>query len=210
MRESCNLRVCGRSATWNDCVPEQRPLGAVSGSRDGELFNAYGGQDRIYRGARPRGRARGRELPALSSSRLGRSYRIQQRRDYCRALCDDAAHRQSYANALAKKMLVIDVSRRIVRRDGDDIVKWIDEQGRAGLATAKLLSGAHIVRSFNAIGFAKLPQHARPPVELVGVPTAGNHPNLLCRIAFHSGDWPRTRRGRRRGDGQNIWSRERL
>src|SRR5438034_4132151 len=57
---------------------------------------------------------------------------------------------KDYGNALAKKVLVIDVSNPIARRDGDEIVTWVDEQGGAGLATAKLLPGAHIVRAFNA------------------------------------------------------------
>jgi 8-hydroxy-5-deazaflavin:NADPH oxidoreductase len=58
---------------------------------------------------------------------------------------------KDYGNELARKVLVIDVSNPIARRDGAEIVKWVDEQGGAGLATAKLLPGAHIVRAFNAI-----------------------------------------------------------
>ena len=46
---------------------------------------------------------------------------------------------RDYGNALAKKVLVIDVSNPIARRDGAEIVKWVDDQGGAGLATAKLL-----------------------------------------------------------------------
>src|SRR5205823_253107 len=53
---------------------------------------------------------------------------------------------KDYGNTLAKKVLVLDVSNPIARRDGEEIVKWVDEQGGAGLATAKLLPGAHIVR----------------------------------------------------------------
>ena len=34
-----------------------------------------------------------------------------------------------YGNALAKKVLVIDVSNPIARRDGAEIVKWVDERG---------------------------------------------------------------------------------
>ena len=62
---------------------------------------------------------------------------------------------KDYGNALAKKVLVIDVSNPIARRDGAEIVKWVDEQGGAGLATAKLLPGAHIVRAFNAINYSR-------------------------------------------------------
>ena len=56
---------------------------------------------------------------------------------------------KDYGAALAKKALVLDVSNPFARRDGDDLVKWVDQQGGAGLATAKLLPGAHIVRAFN-------------------------------------------------------------
>ena len=36
---------------------------------------------------------------------------------------------KDYGNALAKKVLVIDVSNPIARRDGAEIVKWVDEKG---------------------------------------------------------------------------------
>jgi predicted dinucleotide-binding enzyme len=87
---------------------------------------------------------------------------------------------KDYGNALAKKDLVIDVSNPIARRDGAEIVKWVDEQGGAGLATAKLLPGAHIVRAFNAINYAKLPTDAHRQGELVGVPIAGDDPHAVA------------------------------
>ena len=86
---------------------------------------------------------------------------------------------KDYGTALAKKVLVIDVSNPIARRDGAEIVKWVDEQGGAGLATAKLLPGAHIVRAFNAINYAKLSADAHRQGELVGVPIAGDDPHAL-------------------------------
>src|SRR5205823_6162905 len=67
---------------------------------------------------------------------------------------------KEHGKALATKALVIDVSNPIPRRDGEDFVKSINEQGGAGLATAKALPGARIVRGFNAIGYAKLPELA--------------------------------------------------
>jgi 8-hydroxy-5-deazaflavin:NADPH oxidoreductase len=85
-----------------------------------------------------------------------------------------------HAAVLAKKAAVIDVSNPIARRDGDEIVKWVDEQGGAGLATAKLLPGAHIVRAFNAIGYAKLGEAAHRPGEPVGVPLAGDDPHAIA------------------------------
>jgi 8-hydroxy-5-deazaflavin:NADPH oxidoreductase len=86
---------------------------------------------------------------------------------------------KDYGNALAKKALVIDVSNPIARRDGAEIVKWVDEQGGAGLATAKLLPGAHIVRAFNAINYARLSEDAHRQGELVGVPIAGDDPHAI-------------------------------
>ena len=87
---------------------------------------------------------------------------------------------KDYGAALAKKALVLDVSNPIARRDGDDLAKWVEQQGGAGLATAKLLPGAHIVRAFNAIGSAKLSEDAHRPGEPVGVPIAGDDQNALA------------------------------
>ncbi|MGO8914867.1 MAG: NADPH-dependent F420 reductase [Stellaceae bacterium] len=87
---------------------------------------------------------------------------------------------RDYGKALAAKELVLDVSNPIARRDGDDIVKWVAEQGGAGLATAKLLPGAHLVRAFNAIGSGTLVQDAHRPGTPVGVPIAGDDPNAIA------------------------------
>jgi predicted dinucleotide-binding enzyme len=87
---------------------------------------------------------------------------------------------KDYGKALASKQLVVDVSNPIARRDGDAIVKWVEEQGGAGLATAKLLPGAHLVRGFNAINFARLTGDAHRPGEPIGVPIAGDDPNALA------------------------------
>jgi 8-hydroxy-5-deazaflavin:NADPH oxidoreductase len=85
---------------------------------------------------------------------------------------------KDYGNALAKKVLVIDVSNPIARRDGAEIVKWVDDQGGAGLATAKFL-GPHVVRAFNAIGYAKLSTDAHRQGELIGVPIAGDDAHAI-------------------------------
>jgi len=86
----------------------------------------------------------------------------------------------AHAAALATKVLVIDVSNPIPRRDGEDFVKAVGEQGGAGLVTAKLLPGAHIVRAFNAIGAGTLPQLAHRAGEQVGVPIAGDDPKAIA------------------------------
>jgi predicted dinucleotide-binding enzyme len=87
---------------------------------------------------------------------------------------------KDYGKALAAKQLVIDVSNPIAQRDGAAIVSWVAEQGGAGLATAKLLPGAHLVRSFNAINFARLAEDAHRPGEPLGVPIAGDDPNAVA------------------------------
>jgi hypothetical protein len=87
---------------------------------------------------------------------------------------------KAHASALAQKVLVIDVSNPIARRDGEDFVKSVGEQGGAGLVTAKLLPGAHLVRGFNAINFARLAELAHRAGEPVGVPIAGDDPKAIA------------------------------
>ncbi len=87
---------------------------------------------------------------------------------------------KAHGPALATKPLVMDVCNPIARRDGDAIVKWVNEQGGAGLASAKLLPGSHIVRAFNAISYRKLPEDARRPGGPVGVPIAGDDPKAIA------------------------------
>jgi len=87
---------------------------------------------------------------------------------------------QAHASALAQKVLVIDVSNPIARRDGEAFVKSVGDQGGAGLVTAKFLPGAHIVRAFNAIGAGKLTELAHRAGEPVGVPIAGDDPQAIA------------------------------
>jgi 8-hydroxy-5-deazaflavin:NADPH oxidoreductase len=86
---------------------------------------------------------------------------------------------KAHAGALAQKVLVMDVSNPIPRRDGEDFVKSVGEQGGAGLVTAKVLPGAHIVRAFNAIGSGRLSELAHRAGEPVGVPIAGDDPKAI-------------------------------
>ena len=87
---------------------------------------------------------------------------------------------KEHAVALAKKALVLDVSNPIARRDGEELAKWVEQQGGAALATAKLLPGAHIVRAFNAINYMKLTEDAHRSGEPVGVPIAGDDQNAIA------------------------------
>ena len=87
---------------------------------------------------------------------------------------------KEHGRVLATKPLVLDVCNPIARRDGDDIVKWVDEQGGAGLASAKLLPGARIVRAFNGISYLKVGPIAHRPGGLVGVPIAGDDPKAIA------------------------------
>ncbi len=87
---------------------------------------------------------------------------------------------KAHAEALAKKVLVIDVSNPIARRDGEDLVKSVGAQGGAGLVTAKLLPGARIVRAFNAISSGRLGEIAHRAAEPVGVPIAGDDAKAIA------------------------------
>ena len=87
---------------------------------------------------------------------------------------------KAHAAALAKKVLVLDVSNPIPRRDGEELVKKVNDAGGAGLMTAKLVPGAHIVRGFNAIGSGQLAGLAHRAGDPVGVPIAGDDPGAIA------------------------------
>jgi predicted dinucleotide-binding enzyme len=84
-----------------------------------------------------------------------------------------------HGRALATKPLVLDICNPIAGRDGADLVKWVNEQGGAGLASAKLLPGARIVRAFNGISYRRVGEIAHRPGGLVGVPIAGDDPKAI-------------------------------
>ena len=84
-----------------------------------------------------------------------------------------------HGRALAAKPLVMDICNPIARRDGEAIVKWVNEQGGAGLASAKLLPGARIVRAFNGISYRRVGEIAHRPGGPVGVPIAGDDPKAI-------------------------------
>jgi predicted dinucleotide-binding enzyme len=84
---------------------------------------------------------------------------------------------KEHAAALGSKVLVLDACNPIARRDGE-IVTWALEKG-AGLASAELLPGARLVRAFNAIGYARLPEIAHSQGEPVGMPMAGDDEKAL-------------------------------
>ena len=87
---------------------------------------------------------------------------------------------KDYGAALASKVLVLDVSNPIAQRDGEDLVKRVADQGGAGLATAKILPGAKLVRAFNAIGYSQLSANANRAGNPVGVPIAGDDPKAIA------------------------------
>jgi len=78
-----------------------------------------------------------------------------------------------YGKTIATKPLVIDVSNPIARRDGEELVKQVNEQGGAGLMTQKYLPGSRLVRAFNAIGAGTLEDLSKKKGE-IGVPIAGD------------------------------------
>jgi hypothetical protein len=77
-----------------------------------------------------------------------------------------------------KGKVVIDACNPFVNRDGD-IATWAREKG-AGLASAELLPGARIVRAFNAVGAARLPEIAQSRGARTGMPIAGDDANAIA------------------------------
>jgi predicted dinucleotide-binding enzyme len=73
--------------------------------------------------------------------------------------------------ALIKGKIVIDTCNPFVWRDGE-IATWAREKG-AGLASAKLIPGARIVRAFNAIGAARMSTAHQDPGR-IGMPIASD------------------------------------
>ena len=86
---------------------------------------------------------------------------------------------KDYAPQLATKQLVVDVSNPIARRDGEEYVKKINEQGGVGLFAAKMFPGVHLVRGFNAIGSGGLEKNAHRSGEPLGVPIASDDPKAV-------------------------------
>ncbi len=87
---------------------------------------------------------------------------------------------KAHGRVIATKALVLDVCNPIARRDGEAVVKWVNEQGGAGLASAKLLPGAHIVRAFNGISYRRVVEIAHRPGGPVGVPIAGDDQKAIA------------------------------
>ncbi len=75
-----------------------------------------------------------------------------------------------------KGKVVIDATNPIVARDGE-MAAAAREKG-AGLASAEYLPGARIVRAFNAVGAARLPEIAQRP-ERPGMPIASDDANAV-------------------------------
>lgn len=82
--------------------------------------------------------------------------------------------------SLLKGKVVLDACNPIPSRDGE-IATWAREKG-AGLASAELLPGARIVRAFNAIGYARLPEAAKRS-ERMGMPIAGDDANAIAAVS---------------------------
>ncbi len=78
---------------------------------------------------------------------------------------------------LIKGKVVIDTCNPFPERDGE-IGTWAQKMG-AGLASAELLPGARIVRAFNAVGYARLPEAALR-TERYGMPIAGDDAKAIA------------------------------
>jgi predicted dinucleotide-binding enzyme len=79
---------------------------------------------------------------------------------------------------LIKGKAVIDTCNPVPGRDGE-IAAWARDKG-AGLASAELLPGARLVRTLNAIGYARLSEAAHRQGERTGMPMAGDDANALA------------------------------
>jgi hypothetical protein len=79
---------------------------------------------------------------------------------------------------LIKGKVVLDACNPIPARDGEMATR-AREKG-AGLASAELLPGARLVRAFNAINYAKLPEDANRQGERTGIPIAGDNANAVA------------------------------
>ena len=73
---------------------------------------------------------------------------------------------------LLKDKMVIDTCNPFPGRDGD-IAVWAREKG-AGLASAELLPGARIVRTFNAVSYVRMAEAGQSPGPRSGMPMAGD------------------------------------
>lgn len=73
---------------------------------------------------------------------------------------------------LLKGKVVIDPNNPFPSRDGE-IATWAREKG-AGLATAELLPGARLVRTFNAIGYASMGAAHQQQGRRIGMPMASD------------------------------------
>lgn len=82
---------------------------------------------------------------------------------------------KSLSNEIKGKV-ILDACNPFPSRDGE-IADWAREKG-AGLASAELLAGAHVVRAFNAIGAARMGSAYKEPGK-VGMPIAGDDANAL-------------------------------
>lgn len=83
--------------------------------------------------------------------------------------------------SLLKGKVVLDASNPILSRDGETAV-WAREKG-AGLASAELLPGARIVRAFNAVSYARLPEIAQSKGERPGMPMAGDDAKAIAVVS---------------------------
>ncbi|HUF80099.1 MAG TPA: NADPH-dependent F420 reductase [Burkholderiales bacterium] len=81
---------------------------------------------------------------------------------------------------LIKGKVVIDTCNPFPDRDGE-VGAWAREKG-AGLASAELLPGARIVRAFNAVGYARLPEAARRD-PCAGMPMAGDDAKAIAKAS---------------------------
>jgi 8-hydroxy-5-deazaflavin:NADPH oxidoreductase len=75
-----------------------------------------------------------------------------------------------------KGKVIIDACNPFVARDGEIATEAL-EKG-AGVTSAKLLPGAHVIRAFNAVGFKRMGEVHKEPGR-IGMPIAGDDANAI-------------------------------
>ena len=81
---------------------------------------------------------------------------------------------------LLKGKIVLDTCNPFASRDGE-IANWAREKG-AGLASAELMPGARIVRTFNAVGYSQMAA-ARDRPERMGMPMASDDAEAVAVVS---------------------------
>jgi 8-hydroxy-5-deazaflavin:NADPH oxidoreductase len=74
--------------------------------------------------------------------------------------------------------IVIDPSNAVARRDGEELLAETKEKG-IGVTTESYLTGSHVVRAFNSMGYMNFANEAHRAGEPMAIPMAGDDPRAV-------------------------------